>query len=474
MNKMDVNQAEILIRNKMTSRGMSDHSIDLFLSQVREVVNKAPDMRYDLNALNAPNSSLLLEQPLEEEQKIELERRGVNLFRSAAIIKLNGGRSTTMGGNVPKGILTAKNGLSYLEIICLQIEALRRKWGVDIPLVLMNSFFTDGPTHDVLREKGFSALTFLQKEVPRLLEDNLYPLDTHSDDDWVPPGHGDVYDSLNESGLLDNLLSQGIKWAFISNLDNLAASLDPWILGLMDLKSIDFLLEVTDRTEEDRKGGTLVVNQGRLELLEIGQVPDDQIKLFMDIQKFRVFNTNNVWISLTALKKLLETKSIHLPIIQNRKKIRDNRVIQLETAMGAAMGSFEKARGLRVGRDRFFPTKKIEDLFVLQSDACILDEDSLIKPNPMRPKELPLRPLVTFAADFIDSPLNIPDRFADLSTISLVSAEYLSVSGPVYFESDVSIQGKVVINASKDSTYVVSRGALLKDAEISCKEESVF
>jgi UTP--glucose-1-phosphate uridylyltransferase len=463
---MDINEAERLIRLKMLSRGMSNHAIDLFLSQVCEVAKKELSENYDLNQLKAPDSGLLLEPPLEEEQKLELDRRGMDLLGSSVIIKLNGGRSTTMGGNVPKGILTAKNGLSYLEIICNQTEAVRKKCGIDIPLVLMNSFFTDAPTHKVLAGKGFSALTFLQKEVPRLIENNLCPLETNSDDDWVPPGHGDVYDSLSESGLLDRLLAQGIKWAFLSNLDNLAASLEPWILGLMDLKSIDFLLEVTDRTDEDRKGGTLVVNKDRLELLEIGQVPREQLELFMDIDKFMVFNTNNVWINLNVLKDLLENKSIHLPIIRNRKKILGHNVIQIETAMGTAMGSFENARGLRVGRDRFFPTKKIEDLFVLQSDACVLDEYSRIKRNPMRPADLPLRPLVTFSSDFLDSPHNIPDRFADLSSVSLVSAESLEVHGPVYFEPDIRIQGKVVVTASTESQCVVPRGTIFNNTEI--------
>lgn len=465
---MAISEAENLIRNKMSTRGMSQHATDLFLSQVKEVACGKAGESCDLKELYAPDSNLLIEQPLDEDQKKELELIGLGLLDSVVIVKLNGGRSTTMGGNVPKGILVAKNGLSYLDIICLQIEAFRKKWGINVPLVLMNSFFTDALTHQVLEQNGFSAITFVQKEVPRLLEDSFFPLETGTDDDWAPPGHGDLYDSLNETGSLDRLISQGIRWAFISNIDNLAASLEPWILGLMELKSVDFLLEVINRTEEDRKGGTLVVNKGRLELLEIGQVPDEQLELFMDIKRFRVFNTNNVWVNLEALKRLIATSSVHLPIIRNRKKIRGHNIIQLETAMGSAMGSFSKARGLRVDRDRFFPTKKIEDLFVLQSDVCIMDDDNRIKRNPQRPDHLPLRPQVNFSSDFIDSPLKIPEKFADWSSISMVEADSLDVSGRVFFESDIRIQGKVVIKGSSDSPCIIPQGASLKDTEITC------
>ena len=83
--------------------------------------------------------------------------------------------------------------------------------------------------------------------------------------------------------LIDKFLSEGRQWAFISNLDNLAASLEPWIVGLLNRDNVDFLMEVTDRTEVDRKGGTLIVHDGQLDLLEIAQVAPDEKEQFMSI-----------------------------------------------------------------------------------------------------------------------------------------------------------------------------------------------
>jgi len=290
-------------------------------------------------------------------------------------------------------------------------------------------------------------------------------LSTGTDEDWAPPGHGDVYVSLLWSGLLEKLRAEGRRWAFISNLDNLAAHLDPWILGLIEKEGIEFLLEVTDRTLQDRKGGTLVVKDGGLYLLEIAQVSKDNRELFMDVNRFRVFNTNNVWVDLDALARVLSTKSLNLPIIQNHKTVAGTRVVQLETAMGAAIGSFDRSRGLRVGRDRFFPTKKVEDLFVLQSDACVLDSMFRLKKNPERPASLSYRPMVRFNPDFLDSPLHIPDRFEDPASVSLVAAESLSVSGNVFFERDVKIRGEVRVEASPGRTLTVPRGTVLVDGK---------
>jgi UTP--glucose-1-phosphate uridylyltransferase len=410
---------------------------------------------------------LLIDSTREQDQIPELEKRGRELLRHVAVIKLNGGRATTMGTLVPKGILQAKDGRSYLEIIIRQMAAHRKRWQADIPLILMNSFFTDGPTMEIVNRYDVPVLTFIQNQVPRLHEGSLTPLDTGSDEDWVPPGHGDVYGSLKSTGLLDDLRRRGCRWAFISNLDNLAACLEPWIIGLLDQRRIDFLLEVTERTPADMKGGTLVVKDGHLDLLEIAQVSPEERDTFMDIERFKVFNTNNVWVDLEALDQLLEKQALNLPIIQNRKHVGGTQVIQLETAMGAAVGSFPRARGLKVGRDRFFPTKKVSDLFVLQSDACILDSLDRLRRNPKRPASLPFMPSVHFSSDFVDSPHMMVERFEEPSTVSLVRAVSLHVKGAVYFERDVTIEGEVSINVPDGQNLCIPRGSILRNGDYS-------
>jgi len=453
-----------LIRLKMRSRGISPPAVDNFLRMVDQV-RQQESAYIPVDQVVSPAAGQTLEPPVCPSDLQDLCRKGMGLMSKVAVVKLNGGRSTTMGGQVPKGILTAKNGLSYLEIILKQIQASRHQAEADIPLILMNSFFTHEPTLDIISRFNIPAFTFMQNQVPRLDENSLAPLETGTDDDWAPPGHGDVYPALKFSGLLDRLLTEGRKWAFMSNLDNLAATVEPWILGMIDEYGIEFLLEVTDRTELDRKGGTLVVRGNRLELMEIAQVAPGERQEFMDINRFKVFNTNNVWVDLEALAAALNNHSLKLPVIQNRKKIDGCDIIQLETAMGAAMGAFARSRGLKVGRERFFPTKKVEDLFVLQSDACVLDSMYRVRKNPQRSARLPIRPSVLFASDFLDSPLSMCHRFEDPSSVSLVRAHSFDVSGGVFFETDVRIEGHVTVAAPAGQTVHITRGSVLRDGK---------
>src|SRR5512141_1570134 len=58
------------------------------------------------------------------------------------VVKLNGGLGTSMGVSGPKSALPVREGLSFLDIIARQVLALRRRHGVQTPLVLMDSFRT--------------------------------------------------------------------------------------------------------------------------------------------------------------------------------------------------------------------------------------------------------------------------------------------------------------------------------------------
>lgn len=100
-------------------------------------------------------------------------------------------------------------------------------------------------------------------------------------------------------------------------------------------------MEVTDKTKADVKGGTLINYEGNVRLLEIAQVPSDHVEDFKSVRKFKIFNTNNLWINLKAVKRIMDTTGMDLEIIVNNK-VADNgeAVIQLETAVSTRVSFF--------------------------------------------------------------------------------------------------------------------------------------
>ncbi len=283
-----------------------------------------------------------------------------------AVIRLNGGLGTSMGLRGPKSLIEVRPGHTFLDVITRQAEAH------GLPLVLMNSAGSRVP----------GVRDFVQGREPRLWADTREPVDWPADRslEWCPAGHGDVYVSLAESGMLDALRGEGVDWAFISNADNLGAIADARIPAWAEAQGAPFVMEVVRGTPADRKGGHLASHHGRLVLRETAQVPDGDDS-FADVERWRFYNTNNLWVDL----RVLRPETLDLPLIVNRRPVdpRDPdspEVLQLETAMGAAVGAIAGARAVEVPRSRFAPVKTTDDLLLVRSDAYELRDDGVLAP----------------------------------------------------------------------------------------------
>ena len=182
------------------------------------------------------------------------------------VIKLNGGLGTSMGCQGPKSTITVRDDLTFLDLIIRQLENINMAFDSNVPLVLMNSFNTDEETNKIINKYNHIRVkiyTFNQSRYPRIDKDSLLPITrsaaTNSDlEAWYPPGHGDIYESLHNSGLLKMFIDEGKEYMFVSNSDNLGATVDLNILDFLlnppnAKKSPEFLMEVTDKTRADVK-----------------------------------------------------------------------------------------------------------------------------------------------------------------------------------------------------------------------------
>ena len=381
-----------------------------------------------------------------------------DILDRVAVIKLNGGLATTMGLRSPKSLVEAREGHSFLDIIIGQTLALRRRHDVRLPLVLMNSQATREETMRALEahpdlDVGL-PLEFLQSMVPKLDAEALAPVSWPQDAslEWAPPGHGDVYAALRGSGMLDALLERDFRYAMLSNADNLDATTDARIPAHMERGEIPFLMEVVIGTEADRKGGHIArrKSDGQLVLRETAQTPPEDEESFRDYRRWRYYNTNNLWVDLRVLKAMLDETGgvLELPLIVNHKTVdpRDSSspaVLQLESAMGAAIGSFKGAQLLCVPRTRFAPVKTTDDLLVVRSDVYTLSKDMVVGPVSERANNLPYVELDSKFYKLLD---DFEQRFPD-GPPSLREAERLVVHGDVTFGGGVRVRGAVELEA---------------------------
>jgi UTP--glucose-1-phosphate uridylyltransferase len=390
-----------------------------------------------------------------------------------AVIKLNGGLATTMGLRGPKSLMEAREGMSFLDVIIGQTVALRERHGIPLPLVLMDSEATQADTlaaleaHLELGDRDGLAPDFLQSMIPKLDESSLAPAEWPAEPslEWCPPGHGDVYGALRRSGMLDALLERGFEYAMISNADNLGSTLDPRIAAHVVSSGVPFLMEVVQGTEADRKGGHVARRRsdGHLVLRESAQTPPEDAESFRDFRRWRYYNTNSLWVSLRALAGRLDASDgvLELPLIVNRKTVdpRDpssTPVLQLESAMGAAIGLFEGASLLLVPRTRFAPVKTTDDLLVLRSDAYRMGSDCMVEPVRDALPYVELDPEYYKLMDGFDV------RFP-AGPPSLVDASRFVVHGDVTFGAGVVVRGAVTVSAEGGAMTVEPGSVLTND-----------
>ncbi len=389
------------------------------------------------------------------------------LLGQAVVIKLNGGLGTGMGLQGPKSLLSVREGVNFLDLMVRQILDLRETSGAPVRLLLMNSFSTSEDTLAHLekyRADGLadaSEVELMQNQIPKIDAATLDPIAWPTDPDleWCPPGHGDLYPALVGSGWLDRLLAEGVKYAFVSNSDNLGAILDPTILKYFADSGAPFLMEVTRRTAADRKGGHLAVRKsdGRLLLREVAQCPDADVDAFQDIDRHQYFNTNSLWLRLDLLKEQLAADSgvLPLPMIRNNKTVdpRDKKspaVIQLEIAMGAAIECFEGSTAIDVPRSRFAPVKTTGDLLALRSDAYEILANGQVRLAASR-NGVP--PVIALSDEY-----KLVDQIEALGVPSLIGCRSLKVTGPIHFAPGVVIEGDVEFHNAGPETKTIPAG----------------
>jgi UTP--glucose-1-phosphate uridylyltransferase len=426
----------------MKARGLPDMAVESFRRHYHELLGGATG--------HLPERDIRPVESLPDMEALDpaLSAVGREALSATALLKLNGGLGTSMGLDRAKSLIDVRPGLSFLRILCRQAAQSTA------PLILMNSDRTREECHEALRaihpdHPALKVWGFLQHLAPKVNRHDLGPArwPPNPEHEWYPPGHGDLYAALYCSGTLKALLEAGVRYLFVSNSDNLGATLDTRLLGYLVAHRLAFLMEVADRTAADRKGGHLARwPSGGLLLRESAQCPAEDRAAFEDVGRHRYFNTNNLWLDLVVLREWLENDAPYLPLIVNPKNVdpadpESPGVYQLESAMGAAIGLVPGAAAIRVPRTRFAPVKTTSDLLLLRSDRFDVSPwGDLVRTDPAH-GELPQ---VSLDPRYFGRLGDFEARFPD-GPPSLRHCTHLEVTGDIVFAGGVSLEGDVKV-----------------------------
>jgi len=451
---------------KMQAEGLNETAINAFKYNYEKLTSGAN--------LNIPEEAIL---PVDDLPSYDsLTEENADLLKETVMLKLNGGLGTGMGLEKAKSLLELKDGNTFLDFIAKQVLQMRTAYGVPLAFMLMNSFSTSKDTLDFLSKYDTLAfeglpLEFVQNKAPKVDASDLSPASwpANPSHEWCPPGHGDLYPAMVGSGALDMLIAKGFKYMFVSNSDNLGATMDLKLLTWFVKSGAPFAMEVAARTDADKKGGHLaksVATKGLL-LREAAQCPEESEDAFQDVTKYKFFNTNNLWVNLPALKAAFDKFGglLPLPVIKNGKTVdprdkKSTKVLQLETAMGSAIECFEGAQAILIPRTRFAPVKTTNDMLALMSDAYEVTPDSRMVLKAERngiPPDVKLDGMYKFVDDMQKLIPNGPP--------SLINCKKLAIVGKVVLGKGVVFEGTVKVTNASDEWKTLATGTY-KDGSV--------
>jgi UTP--glucose-1-phosphate uridylyltransferase len=449
-------------RDKMQAAGVDPVAIDVFSHYYRQ-------LEHGETGLIAESSIEPLDMESIDDAAVD-DQQAADAIGATVVIKLNGGLGTSMGMARAKSLLCVRRGLSFLDVIARQVLHLRREYGATLPLMFMNSFRTSSDTraalarYDDLVVSGL-PIEFLQNKEPKLKADSLRPISWQRDPalEWCPPGHGDLYTAMMGTGLFDKLIDAGYRYAFVSNADNLGAVPDARVAGWFAESGAPFAIEAVRRTSSDRKGGHFARRKadGRIVLRETAQTSKEDRDALQDLDRHRFCSTNNLWFDLTRMRDEIVRRDgiLGLPLIRNEKNVDPGdastpKVIQIETAMGAAIEVFPDSRTIEVSRSRFVPVKTTNDLLVLRSDAYDLGQDFVLDQVASHLPFVDLDDHYKVVEEF--------DKRFPAGVPSLKEAESLTVRGDWTFGGRVQVKGAATLDGDRgrvDEGAVIGEGS---------------
>ena len=299
-----------------------------------------------------------------------------------AAVTMAGGQGTRLGHSGPKG--TYDIGLdshkSLFELLSDGLKEAGKKYDVTIPWFIMTSRENNEETVNFFEknryfgyQKDKNIFFFIQGELPMVDTEGKILIGEDGLIKQAADGHGGIFLSMKKNGIIYDMKSRGIEWAFIGGVDNVLVNMvDPVLLGLAIDKKVLAAGKSVVKAGPHEKVGVFCKRNGKPSVVEYSEISEEMAEATNENGGL-IYGESHILCNLFSVKAIEEISKNTLPYHSAFKKAKyldkDGNLItsdkpnayKFEAFLFDAFESLDDMAILRVKREEeFAPVKNAE------------------------------------------------------------------------------------------------------------------
>ena len=267
---------------------------------------------------------------LSKEEKEKYDEIGTEKIKAGklAVVTMAGGQGTRLGHSGPKGTYTLNVGkeMSLFEILCKTLKEAKEKYGVYVHWYIMTSNQNNKETVEFFEKNNYfnypkeKVTFFIQGELPMVGLDGKLLVDENGFVKLASDGHGGVFESMDKSGVLEQMKNEGIEWVFVGGVDNvLVKMVDNTLIGLAESKNCLAAGKSLIKANAKEKVGVFCKRDGKPSVIEYSEISDELAEL-EDEKGELVYSESHILCNMFNIKRLEMISKNKLPYHVAKKK----------------------------------------------------------------------------------------------------------------------------------------------------------
>ena len=341
LNKLkEYNQEEIIkildILSKDEKEKIYKQIIELDFEQIDNLYNeltvKEKTGTDNIEEIIALNKDRLSEEELEKYNKL-----GENVIKnnSYALVTMSGGQGTRLGYDKPKGefiVNIEPEPKTLFEILADKLKEVNDKYNITVPWYIMTSSENNEEIKSFFENnKYFNYPTeyikfFKQGNLPLITENKKLLIGNNRLIKEAADGNGGIFQSMHKNGILSDMEDKGIKWAFISSIDNILLKIaDTTLIGLAEDKKVEIATKSLVRNSPDEKVGAICRSNNKIKVIEYSEM-SDEMKNKRNEDGELTFGESHIMCNLFSMNalNLLAEKTLPYHIAHKKSDYLDN------------------------------------------------------------------------------------------------------------------------------------------------------